>query len=127
MASISGAHSNANTYELLGWTYQKQNRLNEMMQAFEKAINMEPTQESHFLELGQALLEKRHADTALEVAKEAVKRFPASSRARSLQGSAELSTSRLTDATQSYTRAVELDPKDPKAALGLALTYWNAN
>ena len=127
LASISGAHSNANTYELLGWTYQKQNRLNEMMQAFEKAINMEPTQESHFLELGQALLEKRHADTALEVAKEAVKRFPASSRARSLQGSAELSTSRLTDATQSYTRAVELDPKDPKAALGLALTYWNAN
>lgn len=127
LTSISSGYAKANTYELLGQTYQKQNRFEDMMQAFEKAINMEPTQESHFLELGQALLDKRIPETALEVAKDAVKRFPNSSRAYSLQGSAELAMSRLADAVQSYSRAIELDPKDPKAALGLALTYWNAS
>lgn len=127
LASIRSGHANGNTYELLGWTYQKQDLLPEMLQAFEKAINLDPTQPSHILELGQALLEKKNSETALEVAKEAIKRFPASSRAYSLKGSAELRASRLTEALQSYTKAVALDPKDPKAALGLALTYWNAN
>ncbi len=127
LASIQSGHATANTYELLGWTYQQQDRLEEMMKAFEKAINMEPEQESHFLELGQALLEKRNSETALEVALEAVKRFPSSSRAYSLKGSSELRMSRLTEALQSYRKAVELDSSDPKAALGLALTYWNAN
>jgi len=127
LALVQAGGANANVYELLGWTYQQQNRLDEMMQVFEKAINMEPAQQSHFLELGQALLEKRNSETALEVAKEAVKRFPTSSRAFSLKGSAELHMSRLTEALESYKKAVELDPKDSKATVGLALTYWNAN
>ncbi len=127
LASVSSGHATANAYELLGWTYEQQDRLEDMMKAFEKAINMEPGQESHFLELGQALLEKRNAQTALEVAEEAVKRFPESSRAYSLKGSSELRMSRLTEALRSYGKAVELDPHDPKAALGLALTYWNAS
>ena len=127
LASVESGHATANGYELLGWTYQQQDRLEDMMKAFETAINMEPEQESHFLELGQALLEKRNSQTALDVALEAVKRFPSSSRAYSMKGASELRMSRLTEAIQSYTKAVELDPKDPKAALGLALTYWNAN
>jgi superkiller protein 3 len=127
LALVQSGQANANAYELLGWTYQQQDHLDEMMKAFETAINMEPGQESHFLELGQALLEKRNSETALEVAKEAVRRFPTSSRAASLKGSAELHMSRLTEALESYKKAVELDPKDPKAMLGLALTYWNAN
>ena len=127
LASVESGRANANTYELLGWTYQQQNRLEDMMKAFEKAINMEPGQESHFLELGQALLEKRNAQTALEVADEAIKRFPNSSRAWSMKGASELRMSRLTDAEKSYAKAVELGPDDAKAALGLALTYWNAS
>src|SRR6266851_196663 len=127
LAAVESGQASANAYELLGWTYQQQNRMEDMMKAFEKAINMEPGQESHFLELGQALIEKRVSETALEVGQEAVKRFPASSRAYSLTGAAELQMSRLTEALQSYGKAVELDPQDPKAAMGLALAYWNAN
>jgi cytochrome c-type biogenesis protein CcmH/NrfG len=59
------------------------------------------------------------------VAKEAVKRFPSSSRTYSLKGSVELKMYLLTDALNSYSKAVELDPKNPRAALGLALTQWN--
>ena len=127
LAAVESGQASATAYELLGWTYEQQDRMQDMMKAFEKAINMEPGQESHFLELGQALLEKRVSETALDVAREAVKRFPASSRAYSLKGSAELAMSRLTEALESYSKAVDLDPKDAKAATGLALTYWNAN
>jgi len=126
-ASIGYGHGTADTYALLGWIYAKQDHPPEMLQAFEKAINMEPSNPAHFLDLGDALLEKMNYGTALAVANEAVKRFPSLSRAYSLKGSVELKLYLLTEALKSYSAAIDLDPNDPKAALGLALTQWNAN
>jgi len=126
-ASIGYGHGTADAYALLGWTYAKQDHPPEMLQAFEKAINMEPSNPVHFLDLGDALLEKMNYGTALAVANEAVKRFPSLSRAYSLKGSVLLKMYLLTEALKSYATAVDLDPNDPKAALGLALTQWNAN
>src|SRR5260370_27348699 len=125
LASIGYGHGTPDAYGLLGWNYAKQDRLPEMMQAFEKAINLEPSNPTHFLDLGEALIEKKDYATDIEVAQEAIKRFPYSSRAYSLKGSAELKMYLLTEALKSYTRAVELDSHDSKAALGLALTQWN--
>ncbi|PYV32045.1 MAG: hypothetical protein DMG22_14730 [Acidobacteria bacterium] len=125
--SIAEGQGTSDVYALLARAYQKQDRLQEMLTAFEKAINLEPSNEATYLDLGQALLEKRNYGTAMEVAKETVKRFPSSSRAYSLEGSVELGMDVLTEAKKSYAKAVELDPNDAKAALGLALTLWNAN
>jgi tetratricopeptide (TPR) repeat protein len=125
LASIGYGHVTTGAYALLGWTYQKQDRLPEMLKAFEKAINLEPDNQAYYIDLGDALAEKKNYGTAIEVAKEAVKRFPSSSRIYSLKGSVELKMYLLMDALNSYSRAVELDPKNPRAALGLALTQWN--
>ena len=124
-SSIGYGHGTSDAYALLGWNYAKQDHLPEMMQAFEQAINLEPANPTHFLDLGEALIEKRNYPTAIEVAQEAIKRFPSSSRAYSLKGSAELKMYLLTEALKSYAKAAELDPRDPRAALGLALTHWN--
>jgi tetratricopeptide (TPR) repeat protein len=124
-ASIGYGHGTPETYALLGWTCEKQDRLPEMLEAFEKAINMDPANETYFLDLGEALVEKKNYATAIEVVKEAAKRFPSSSRAYSLKGSTELKMYLLTEALKSYAKAVELDPNNPRAALGLALTQWN--
>ncbi len=124
-ASIAEARATPEIYALLGWTYAKQDRLQEMLTAFEKAINDDPGNPTHFLDLGNVLIEKKNYGTAMEVAKEAVKRYPGLSRAHSLQGSVELHMYLLSDALKSYARAVELDPNDPKAALGYALALWN--
>jgi tetratricopeptide (TPR) repeat protein len=124
-SSIDYGHGTPEAYALLGWTLDKQDRLPEMMKAFEKAINLQPGTATYFLDLGEALIEKKSYATAVEVADEAIKRFPASSRAFSLKGSAELKMYLLTEALKSYTKAVDLDSSDPKAALGLALTQWN--
>jgi tetratricopeptide (TPR) repeat protein len=124
-SSIDYGHGTPEAYALLGWTLEKQDRLPEMMKAFEKAINLQPGSATYFLDLGEALIEKKSYATAVEVANEAIKRFPASSRAFSLKGSAELKMYLLTEALKSYTKALGLDSNDPKAALGLALTQWN--
>src|SRR5467141_451455 len=90
LASMVCGYGTPESYALLGWTYEKLDRLPDMLQAFEKAINMEPSNPAHFIDLGDALAEKKNYGTALEVAKEAVKRFPSSSATQSLKGSVEL-------------------------------------
>jgi tetratricopeptide (TPR) repeat protein len=125
LASIEYGHGTPESYALLGWTYDKLDRLPAMLKAFEKAINLEPSNPAHLIDLGDALAEKKNYGTALEVAKEAVKRFPSSSAAQSLKGSVELKMYLLTEALKSYSKAVELDSNSPRAALGLALTQWN--
>lgn len=125
LASINYGHGTPDAYALLGWTYAKQQRAEEMLKAFERAINMAPSNETYFTDLGEAAVEDKKDGTALEVAKEAVRRFPSSSQAYRLEGSVELKMYLLTDALKSYTKATELDPNNATAALGLALTLWN--
>jgi len=125
LASIEYGHGTPDSYALLGWTYAKQGRNEEMLKAFEKAINSEPSNERHFIDLGEALIENQKYGTALEVAKEALKRFPSSSQIYRLKGAAELRMYLLTEALESYTTSTKLDPNNASAALGLALTQWN--
>lgn len=125
LSSIGYGRGTPDAYALLGWTYGKEDRPEEMLKAFEKAINMDPSNQAYFVDLGEALVEKKNYGTALEVAKEAVKRFPASSQSYRLKGSVELKMYLLTEALKSYTTATELDPNNSRAAMGLALTQWN--
>jgi len=125
LASIGYGHGTAEAYALLGWSYQKQDQLPEMLKAFEKAINMDPANQTYYIDLGDGLAEKKNYATAIEVAKEAAKRFPSSSGVYSMKGSVELKMYLLTEALKSYSKAVELDPNNPRAVLGLALTQWN--
>lgn len=125
LTSIGYGHGTADAYALLGWAYAKQQRSEEMLKAFERAINMAPSNETYFIDLGEASMEDKKDGTALEVAKEAVKRFPSSSQAYRLKGAVELKMFLLTDALKSYTKATELNPNNATAALGLALTLWN--
>lgn len=125
LSSIGYGHGTAEAYALLGWTYQKQDHLPEMLKAFEKAINMDPAHEIYYIDLGDGLAEKKNYATAIEVAKEAVKRFPSSSAVYSMKGSVELKMYLLTEALKSYSKAVEIDSNNPRALLGLALTQWN--
>jgi len=125
LSSIQYGHGTADAYALLGRSYAKQDNLPEMLKSFEKAINTDLTNQTYYVDLGDALAEKKNYRTAIEVAKEAVKRFPASSIAYSLKGSVELKMYLLDESLNSYSKAVELDSNNPRAAIGLALTLWN--
>lgn len=124
-ATIESGHGLPELFALLGLSYGKRDRIEDMLKAFEKAINMDPANRTRYVDLGEALVEKKNYATALEVAKEAVKRFPSSSQIMAFKGSVELKMYRLTESLQSYTEAAALDPNNPRAALGLALAQWN--
>ena len=71
------------------------------------------------------LLELRRYDAAQLAAERAISVAPGSAQAYRLKGLVEFRRGSLVDARKSYARAVELDPDDVQAILGLASALWN--
>ena len=92
----------------------------------QEAIDLDPTQQSNYLDLEKILLASGSLPSALGAAKRASDRFPDSPLAFLMRGSIELKMSQFTDAVVSYTRALRLDPANPDASLGLAEAQSNA-
>jgi tetratricopeptide (TPR) repeat protein len=83
-------------------------------------VQLNPTDERNFLDLGALLLEQRKFAAALELTKRTVNAFPASANALVLQGSIEFATERFTDAVKTYSRSLSLDRSNADGILGLA-------
>lgn len=111
-------------YNLLGWSYHKQNLVKDAVRAFDHAISLEALKESNYLDLGTILIEANYLPVALEVAKKAIERIPKSSRAYALKGLIETRQNHYTEARQSYSQALERDPNSAEASLGLARAQW---
>jgi tetratricopeptide (TPR) repeat protein len=105
---------------LLGWCYQGQNRYEEAVHALQDSTRLDPTGETNYLDLGKILLAQRRLPAALELSKRTVNAFPDSPRAFFLKGSVDLAVNQFTDAVQSFTRALQLDPAGLDATVGLA-------
>ena len=105
---------------LLGWSYEKQNNIKASTEAFEEAIRLAPGQESIYLDLGNVLLAHHSLPAALDLAKHTVTQFPESAAAFDSKGQAEFGMAQFTDAMASFQKALQLDPSDADAALGLA-------
>ncbi len=117
---ISAGQKNGEILRLLGWCYHKTNRDEDAIRTFREAVELNPTDERNFLDLGGLLLEQRKFAAALELANRSVNAFPASADALVLLGSIELATERFTDALKTYSRALSLDPSNAEGMLGLA-------
>jgi Flp pilus assembly protein TadD len=111
---------NGQIFNLLGWCYQKENRSQEAMRAFENGIGAEPSYESNYLDLQKMLLRNNRLTVALEIAKKTTDALPKSAAALEMRGSIEIEASQFSNAVRSYRRAKELDPRSAEATLGLA-------
>lgn len=109
----------AQIFNLLGWCYQKQGRIDDAIQAFDNGTKVQPSEESNYVDLGNVLLANHRVPAALEVAKKATDALPNSARAFAMRGSIELTAGQFSDAQRSYRRAKELDPAFADAELGL--------
>jgi len=118
---IDASYWTSNTYELVGWCYAKQGKLKEAVDAFEHSIDLDPSKESTYLDLGTILVDHKMTDLAVSVAKLTVERFPESYRAHMMLGMVQAYVGLLTDAVKSYGRAVELNPNSPEANYDLAM------
>lgn len=123
---LDAGHQSSEIYRLLGWCRQEQHHHQEAVHAFQEAINLEPTDEASYLDLGKILLAERRLVPALELSKRTANAFPDSSRALILKGSVELAAILFTDAVNSFSRALQLDRASPDAAIGLARAQFGS-
>ena len=117
---IDSGHKTAEIYNLLAWCDEELHEPDDSRSAMEQAILLEPTNESHSLDLVKILLAQRRYSAALDVAKRTADAFPLSARAFSLKGDVELASEQYTDSISSYGEAVKLDASNPEGLLGLA-------
>ena len=116
--ATSGA-ATGQMFNLLGWCYQKQDRFDDAIQAFENGTKVQPSEESNYLDWANVLLANNRVPAALELAKRATDALSISARAFALRGSVEMLAAQYSDALRSYSRAKELDPTLADAVLGL--------
>jgi Tfp pilus assembly protein PilF len=123
---INSGNKNAAVFNLLGWCHQKQARPKEAVRALQESVQLAPSEETNYLDLGKILLAQHSLPSALQLTKETTGSFPNSAAAFELQGLVEMEVGQFTDAVRSYTRAVQLDSSRPDAALGLAQSQFAA-
>ena len=119
--SLATSSPTRDLYTLLGWCYGGQNKIQDATLAFDRAVALDPGNESTFLDLGTVLLDHHQDELALALGKETATKFPDSSRAFMLRGTAEAGLGYLTDAMKSFARAAELNSASPEANYDLAI------
>jgi len=119
-------HPSSEFYNLLGWCYYKQKQLGKAEQSLERAIQLNPSEEQSYLDLGKILVAEPSLPAALELAKKMTLALPDSARAFEFRGVAEAKMRQFSDAVVSYSRALQLDSSKPEALLGLAQSQFAA-
>jgi tetratricopeptide (TPR) repeat protein len=123
---IDAGEQSGEIYRLLGWCRQEQHKHQDAVHAFQEAIRLEPMNETNYLDLGEILLREGRTVPALELARRAASAFPDSSRALLMKGSAELAAILYTDAVNSFSGALQIDPANRDATVGLARAQFGA-
>lgn len=123
---IGSGHARGEVYSLLAKCHEKQGQPQKAIRAFEQAIEIEPTRETHFLDLAALLASQRALPAALSVASDAAKRHPNSAASLRVKGMIELRMSQYTDAVRSYDQARRLDPLNAETNRWLAVAQAEA-
>lgn len=117
---IAGGHESSEIYNLLAWCYYKQNNFRTAAAKLDKAIALDPADESNYLDGGMMLLEHHLVEAALNAADKALEVAPDSYRAHRMKALAEFKLGRINDAEALYAKAVVLKSDDLEAIVGLA-------
>ena len=117
---IAGGHETSEICNLLAWCLYKQDDFRSAAAMLDKAIALDPSDESNYLDGGMMLLDHHLYEAALTAAEKALEVAPDSYRGHRLKALVEIKLGRVNDAERLYKRAVELKPTDAQAITGLA-------
>jgi len=126
LEAIEQGQSTGPILNLLGHCYAAQNQLQSAVASFEQAMELEPAEESHYLDAVQLLAEHQIWRVLIRIADKGVARIPRSDRLFRMKGLAETAMLYSEDAVRSYRRALEINPDSAKANLGLAIAQRTA-
>jgi Flp pilus assembly protein TadD len=118
--AVAAGYESSEIYNLMGWCLYKKEDAKGAIAALDKAIALDPADESNYLDAGIILLQSHYFNIAAVAAEKALAVAPDSYRAHRLKAQIELRSGRVNDAETHYARAVELNPADAEAIIGLA-------
>src|SRR5215813_13961454 len=113
----------AELYNLLAQAYEQSGRTVQAYDALRAATELDPQDETNYLDLIALCLKHENYDLSLEIADVGVRRVPSGRRLRLSHGVALVMKGRLEEAVKEFQTAGELSPEEalPQVALGLAL------
>ena len=117
---IQGGHETSDLEDLMAWCEFKQGHVKEAVAHMDRAIDLDPSRESNYLDVGMMLLHDNRYNGALVAARKAVQVAPHSYKAYRFLGIAQYKLGELKAAEKTYAHAVALNPKDRESLLGLA-------
>jgi tetratricopeptide (TPR) repeat protein len=124
---LAAGHRKAEIYNLLAQAYEQGGRTKQAYDALRLAAELEPQDETNYLDLIALCLRHENYDLSLEISEIGAGRIPGSHRLRLHRGVALVMKGQLESAVQEFRTAVELltkaEPEEalPQIALGLAL------
>lgn len=109
---------------LLGNCYESERQPSLALQAYQRAIEADPTRIDYYEDLVALLLSLRKTNDALAEVNRATAVAPKDARPWVWKGNVELRRNSAKDAMESYQRAAKLDSSNADAALGIATIYF---
>lgn len=110
----------ARYFNLLAWCLAKEDKINEAVKAFDRAIDLAPGEVSNYVDLATVLMRADLLAPALEASTKAIEVAPGSYDAYRVRGQIQMSQHDFNAAKESYARAAELSKSAPEALLDLA-------
>ena len=123
---LDDGHQTSEVDRLLASCFRAQKQDEEAIHVLQDAIQLDPENEASYLDLAGILIARKQISAAMELAQRMTTAFPDSSRVLVSKGSIELAASDFTDALGSFNRAVQLEPRNADAMIGLARAQANA-
>ncbi|HET9177663.1 MAG TPA: tetratricopeptide repeat protein [Terriglobia bacterium] len=117
---LDAGHETSDIDDLMAWCEFKQDHVKQAVALMDRAIGLDPSRESNYLDVGLMLLHDNRYNGALVAARKAVQVAPHSYKAYRFLGLAQYKLGELKAAEKTYAQAVELNPKDQQSLLGLA-------
>lgn len=119
-------HSRAEAYNLLAVVQEQRKRYLEAVRAFQKAAELEPTNEHYRFDYGYELLRHQTDKAAAAVFASGVRDFPRSLKLRLGLGCAYYVGGKLEEAARPLLEAIKIEPNNRLAYLLLGKTYEQA-
>jgi Flp pilus assembly protein TadD len=120
---IAAGYRKAELYNLLAQAYEKAGKINEAYESLRAATELEPEDETNYMDLVMLALERDNPDLALRIAAAGVQRVPKSHRLRLTHGVVLAMRGRFDEAAREFQLSSELSPGSalPVVAMGFAL------
>jgi tetratricopeptide (TPR) repeat protein len=116
--------ASADLEALLGNCLEAERRPDLALQAYQRAIQLAPSQIDHYEDLISLLLYMRRAKEAASLVKKALQLAPRDARPWVWKGDVDLNRNAYKDAMESYKHAVTLDPSNADARFGVSAAFF---